>query len=344
MEQQIFINGEIGWWANLYKDEIWSAQALPLKVLIDSPGGSVTDGNSIAALLRHHANTYGVKVETLGVGMVASAATEILIAGTNVTMDKDAFLMIHNPFAQFVTGESKDLRQIARTLETMTKQLAESYVNRIERSGKLVDGDRQKTKNLVLQYMAQETWFTAQEAKDFGLIDEVIDLAIEDKAAAQTTINAMPEDAMQRVANIVNCFNNIPKPEIGQKQKTQKMDDKEVKGLFATLKSFFVNDAKAEAEVTDTKETEEVETANVPDYQADIEALKAEMQTLKEQNETLSKDLEASKTELQNAQGSLVKLQAKATDNKPEQPAKEEKKLTPSDGLNYFANILKTEK
>ena len=342
MEQQIFINGEIGWWAENYKNQIWYAEPAPLKVLIDNPGGSVTDGNSIAALLRHHANTYGVKVETLGVGMVASIATMILLAGSKVSMDKDALLMIHNPRAEWVSGESKELRQVASTLDTIKNQLAETYTSRIEKSGKLVDNDRQKTKEKVLQYMAQETWFTAQEAKDFGLIDNVIDLAIEDKAVAQATLDAMPQDAMQRVAGIVNHFNNIPKPEIGQKQKTQKMDDKEVKGLFATLKSFFVNDAKAEAEVTE--ETKEVETANVPDYQADIEALKAEMQTLKEQNETLSKDLEASKTELQNAQGSLVKLQAKATDNKPEQPAKEEKKLTPSDGLNYFANILKTEK
>ena len=343
MEQQIFINGEIGWWADLYKDVIWTAQAMPLKVLIDSPGGSVTDGNSIAGLLRQHANSYGVEVETIGVGMVASIATIMLIAGTKVKMDKDALLMIHNPRAEWVSGESKELRKVATTLDVIKSQLAESYVNRIERSGKLIDGDRQKTKNVVLQYMAQETWFTAQEAKDFGLIDEVIDLAIEDKAAAQATIDAMPEDAMQRVASIVNCFTNIPTPEEGQKQKTQKMDDKEFKGFFATLKSFFTNSAKAEAEVIEETK-EEVQEETTADTQSDIEMLKAEMQALKEQNEALSKDLEASKTELKNTQSTLVTMQAKATDKKPEQPAKEEKKLTPADGVPYFANILKKDK
>ena len=329
--EKLFINGEIGWWADNYKNQIWNAPNDGLKVYIDSPGGSVTDGNSIAALLRMHAKNYNVEVETFGLGLVASIATMVLLAGTRVGMDKDALLMIHNPLAAYVSGESQDLLKIAATLDTIKAQLVERYVSKIEQSGKLVDGDRDKTKKVILKYMADEKWFTAIEALEIGLIDYV-DEADEDKEEMQKRQEAMPEEGMQRAATIVNKF------KITNNQTMEIKEDE--KGLFAKFLAWFKNEVKddeatAEIEEQTTEPTDKAETKTdeTPDasetMQAEIEALKAKLEAAEAQQKALKSDLE-------NSQKKLVNMQAKKADKPVENAPKQELTLAQK-----FENIAK---
>jgi ATP-dependent protease ClpP protease subunit len=210
-KNRIFIEGEIGNYKNnAEKNRLFEMPQNGLDVFIDSPGGDVFDGMAMAALLRTHTARYNAEVRTIGIGKVASISTMVLLAGSKVEMDRNAFLMIHNPSVAYFSGDAKEMRQTAATLDTVKTVLADAYVEKIEKNGKLMDGDKQKTKNTVLQYMAAETWFSAQEALDFGLIDAIADYA--DERTAMQDIAAQRPQAMQiEVTRMLAQCKNLPK-------------------------------------------------------------------------------------------------------------------------------------
>jgi hypothetical protein len=132
-------------------------------------------------------------------------------------MTANSFYMIHNT-AVSAEGGSKTLRSLADTLDTMTDRIAENYVDVIQSNGKLINGSREETKEQVLAWMDNETWFSAQQAYNAGLVD-----AIE---TAQTYIT--PETAPSIKNQIRNCV-NVPT------QLMQELDN----NITAEEKSFF---------------------------------------------------------------------------------------------------------
>lgn len=232
--EKLFINGAIDSLDSWYKKDAIFYAMQPLKVYIDSPGGSVTDGNSLAALLRDHAMSNAVEVETVGVGLVASIATSVLLAGTKVKMDKDALFMIHNPSADFVSGDAKDLRSVAAALDVVKNQLLTMYVNRIKKAGKLKNGSEEETRTMVANWMNNETWFTAQEALDYGFIDEIHETKEEEKAGFAPIVD---DKAAQRLGGLVAMYKNAPVSIKNQYKTMQNVEEK--KGFFSALAKFF---------------------------------------------------------------------------------------------------------
>ncbi len=167
--QEINITGEIGEWgysSASFMPMIQGADGGDLLLSISSPGGSVMEGFAIADAIR----AYPGEVTTEGRGYVASIASIILLAGDKVRMAENAFLMIHNPWSA-AEGDASDLRKTADVLEKMEMQIAEVYAkSMVKRKGISYQDALAKS----LQYMAAETWFTAKEAKDIGLIDQVL--------------------------------------------------------------------------------------------------------------------------------------------------------------------------
>jgi len=159
----ILITGEIDefWGTGLRSlaDEITQSNAQNIMLQINSPGGSVTEGLAIAAFIKG----FPAKIDTSGVGLVASIATTILLAGDVVTMDKNSYFMIHNPWANAL-GEAEELRHTANLLDEMKNQLINVYVDAIQKNNKLINGRRKETAKQVALWMEQETWFTASEA------------------------------------------------------------------------------------------------------------------------------------------------------------------------------------
>ncbi|MFO0204348.1 MAG: ATP-dependent Clp protease proteolytic subunit, partial [Alphaproteobacteria bacterium] len=131
-------------------------------------------------------------------GLCASIATMIHAAGTTGSrkMTANSFYMIHNT-AVFAEGGSKTLRSLADTLDTMSNRIAENYVDVIESNGKLINGSREQTKAQVLVWMDKETWFSAEQALEAGLIDGI------EKASTYIT----PESAPGLKNQIRNCVN-----------------------------------------------------------------------------------------------------------------------------------------
>lgn len=156
----IDIFGEIGdWWGYGVREMAFDLSQLPpskpLTIRIHSPGGMVTEGLALRNLLKGHSGP----VTTQGIGFVASIASVVLLAGNRVQMAENSFLMIHRPF-MLAQGDSEDLRSGAALLDQMEENLVNIYVSAIQKNGK----DNEQTRGQVKEWLAQETWFTAQQA------------------------------------------------------------------------------------------------------------------------------------------------------------------------------------
>ena len=125
----------------------------PLVVEINSPGGNVWDGLSIYNMLRGRQ----APVTTRVVGIAASIASIIALAGDTVEMAEASLFMIHDP-SGMVAGTSEDMRKMANALDQHAEVLAGIYA---KATGKPV--------TQIRAAMKAETWFTAQEAIRFGL-------------------------------------------------------------------------------------------------------------------------------------------------------------------------------
>ncbi len=160
---EVMIFDEIGLWGVTAKDFATALKAIPedhaITVRINSPGGSVFDGYAIFNALKSRAASVTTKVE----GLAASMASVIALAGSKVTAAANSMFMIHNPCSG-VAGDSEDMRKTADLLDKLTSQLVGIYA-----------GKSGKSEDEVRAAMDAETWFTAEEAKAWGLVDEVTD-------------------------------------------------------------------------------------------------------------------------------------------------------------------------
>lgn len=124
---------------------------------INSPGGNVFDGFAIYnALVRNPARVIA-EID----GMAASAASVVALAGNVVHMASNASFMIHDAWG-VVMGTGAAMRKMADVLDKIGDNIADVYVNKSN-----------KKPEQVRAWMAEETWFSADEAKDAGFIDEI---------------------------------------------------------------------------------------------------------------------------------------------------------------------------
>ena len=127
----------------------------PLTLRLNSPGGSVFDAVAIYNALSRHSGTVTVSID----GIAASAASYIAMAGDEIIMPENAFLMIHDP-SGMVMGTSADMRSMAEALDKIGASLLRGYA---AKSG--------KAEKDIAKLMAKETWLDAAEALDMGFAD-----------------------------------------------------------------------------------------------------------------------------------------------------------------------------
>ncbi len=127
----------------------------PLTLRLNSPGGSVFDAVAIYNALQRHAGTVTVSID----GIAASAASYIAMAGDEIVMPENAFLMIHDP-SGMVMGTAGDMRSMAEALEKIGASLLRGYA---AKSG--------KPEAEIAILMAKETWLDAAEALEMGFAD-----------------------------------------------------------------------------------------------------------------------------------------------------------------------------
>jgi ATP-dependent Clp endopeptidase proteolytic subunit ClpP len=131
--------------------------ARKITVGINSPGGSVHDGLAIYNLLSARRNQVTCRID----GLAASIASIIALAGSKLVMPASALLMIHDPSGMCM-GTADEMREMAMALEKHKEALVNVYEEKTK-----------KPRAEIEQAMKDETWFTAADAKAFGLVDDV---------------------------------------------------------------------------------------------------------------------------------------------------------------------------
>jgi ATP-dependent Clp protease, protease subunit len=131
-----------------------------IQLYINSPGGSVTDAMAIIDTMNHIKNN----VSTVCVGMAASAAAWILSCGQKGKRFAlpNAEVMIHQPLGG-AQGQASDIEISAKRILEMKKTLVQMMSKNTGKSAEQVEND-----------VDRDYFMTAEEAKEYGIIDKVI--------------------------------------------------------------------------------------------------------------------------------------------------------------------------
>lgn len=132
----------------------------PIKVFINSPGGSVSAGLAIYDCLNLITNP----VYTIGIGTCASMAAFLLIcAGKKRYASENCSIMLHQPLINSVGGQATDIQIVAENIIKVKSRLNEIIAK--------------KTKISVEKITAmsdRDLWLEAEEAVKLGMIDEIL--------------------------------------------------------------------------------------------------------------------------------------------------------------------------
>jgi len=131
-----------------------------INLYINSPGGVVTSGMGIYDTMQF----IKPPVSTLCMGQAASMGSLLLAAGHKDMRFAlpNARIMVHQPSGGF-QGQASDIQRHAEDILKMKKRLNEIYVEHTGQDYETIDAT-----------LDRDHFMTAQEAKDFGLIDEVV--------------------------------------------------------------------------------------------------------------------------------------------------------------------------
>ena len=193
-----------------------------IDVYINSNGGVVDTAIAINNALRRHKAKVTVNID----GIAASAATLITCAGDIVRMPKNALFMIHNP-STIAMGDSEEMRKQADVLEKYKNSITETYLQK-------VNIDKEKLSEL----MDNETWLNAEEALEYGFIDEITE-----NTDIQVVENKVISNNM--VFNMAEFKNfNVDKNKKNNGKGSGKMTKDEIKAQFPDIYAEIVNEGK----------------------------------------------------------------------------------------------------
>jgi ATP-dependent protease ClpP protease subunit len=143
----------------------------PVEVQINSGGGDMFEGLAIYNVLREHPQPITVKV----MGMAASAASIITMAGNTIEIGAASFIMIHNCWV-VAAGNRHDFAEVAAYLAPFDQAMADVYAQRTDQ--KVAD---------CAKWMDDETWMSGSIAIERGFADELLaadQMKVDEKAKA----------------------------------------------------------------------------------------------------------------------------------------------------------------
>lgn len=166
MDRIIFLGTEISdYTANtiqaqlLYLDSVDSSKEI--SIYLNSPGGSVSAGLGIYDTMQFVSSP----VATICTGMAASMAAVLLVAGHDGKRSAlpHSRVMIHQPMGG-VQGQASDIEITAREIQKLKKELYSIIADHSHTPFDKVWADSDR-----------DYWMTAQEAKEYGMIDQVLE-------------------------------------------------------------------------------------------------------------------------------------------------------------------------
>lgn len=240
-----------------------------LDISINSFGGAVYTGLAIYSLLKAHKGPITFRVD----GAAMSAATIITsVPGAKVVMPRGSMMMIHK-VSSVAIGTTDDMRKAADDMEKLEENLINIYV---EKTGRTVDEIKEKVN--------AESYFTAEEAVEFGLADE-IDETTEVKNTASggfVMLNGLKADS-RFFANVPKGFINAEQPKASAVQKeVHKMNLETLKAEHPDLVQAIRNEAIAEGATNERARIQAIEDIAVVGHEDLVKAAKFDGKTTAE--------------------------------------------------------------
>lgn len=163
MPNEILIYDPIGpAWAGMIDDKMFMEElnsfgGQDVTIRVNSPGGDVFMANAMYNAIDRYTGRVTVSIDALA----ASALSYLILAADEVVAAKNAMIMVHKP-ETLAWGNATSLRKTADVLDKAESTLLGMYT---DKTG--------KTSEEVAAVLEAETWFTAQEALDWGLVDRI---------------------------------------------------------------------------------------------------------------------------------------------------------------------------
>lgn len=200
---QLHLKGYVGGWdfdADYVDYILGRNSSAHVDVLIDSLGGQMSTGLSIAAAFRRHGD-----VHVHYSGMNASAATIAGMGATRISIDSNALFLVHCAsftVDYFRQANAEDFGKMIDELEakkndlqTCDKVLAAYYAGRCK-----------KSEEDLLSLMKKDRWLSAQEALEWGFVDEVIPVNDAAPEVPKSVVMAMKESGLPDLPDASRSF------------------------------------------------------------------------------------------------------------------------------------------
>lgn len=131
-----------------------------IHIYINSPGGTISDGLAIYDTMQY----IKPDISTTCIGLAASFGAVLLAAGTKGKRYAlpNSKIMIHQPIISGVSGQASDIEINAREILRLKSRLNEILAQHTGQSTEKVEKDSDR-----------DYYMTAQEAKDYGIIDDI---------------------------------------------------------------------------------------------------------------------------------------------------------------------------
>ena len=175
-ERVIFVTGAVeDYMASLVTAQLLFLEAdnpkKEISMYINSPGGVVTSGMAIYDTMQY----IRAPVATLCIGQAASMGSLLLTAGEKGMRYAlpNARIMVHQPSGGF-QGQASDIERHAQEILDMRARLNKIYVTHTGQSLRKIE-----------DALERDTFMTAEQAKDFGLVDEVTERRVEESTKSE---------------------------------------------------------------------------------------------------------------------------------------------------------------
>lgn len=145
--------------ATSFVQAINGMSAPTIHMRINSPGGDVFAARAIEQAIREHPSQVVAHID----GYAASAASYIALAADEVRVSPGSFYMIHKAW-MLAMGNADDLLHAATLLEKVDESLVKTYA-----------AETGQDEDQIRTWMAAETWFSADEAVEYGFADSIAD-------------------------------------------------------------------------------------------------------------------------------------------------------------------------
>lgn len=309
MEYNLSIDSHIGPWGyskNYIRSQMSGFKNKPVNVRVSSLGGAVDDALDIRQQFKDHGN-----VTCYLFGYVASAATILATGAKKTCMSKYAFYLIHKVSNWIDAWGSYNADQIQQLIDNLKANKLENDKMDLVLAN-LYAAKCKKKVDEILPILKEGRWLTAQEALEYGFIDEIIEegtkLNFDDSMKARFNMyqlpalpamedkNKVPEEEVvpSWFNNFINKFFKGHQPEVAQTQNKSlnhslKQMKKDYQKVNSILKIEGVEVDK-DGKVTLTEDQVKALNDHITNLEQESSDKDNQISDLKKQNENLQKN------------------------------------------------------